>query len=424
MQWSVRDHAAWRVPDLARGRLPKIPTAAAGVGAVVILTAIAHTLAVWPVALLLSHGSRLDQVRQIAVAAAHDEVYARLILSMLGNIRVVGLTNGPGVSLLFSAGSSAVGVQAAEVAVNLVMVLAGAAGALTLNPWPRLLASVWLAYGAGSELRLSWGSGSGGEIGLSMVATKLLGINGRLYDAALRHDWLVSVAVNFVLIALAAAAGAVTTRLIRRRRQRLLRRPAPYAAAALTLALLLGMFSPAATFPRVQAAAPTPASGPARTGLPSRWPSVVTITPNGSGRGWMYAVNGRPESVLGLGYNAVTAQETPAERGARYDRDFAAISAAGANTLVGWSEQEFDGLLLQKAAQHGLGVLLPFKLGPDNVLSEPDYRYEDAHVRQQLLEHVTERVEQYRNSPALRMWGLGNEVLHTMAWSRAPQERV
>jgi len=159
------------------------------------------------------------------------------------------------------------------------------------------------------------------------------------------------------------------------------------------------------------------------TGLASTWPSVVTIAP-ADGQGWQYRVNGRPEVVHGIGYNAVTTNETPEQRTARYDRDFTSMSAAGANTIAGWSESEFDDLLMQKAAEHGLGVILPFHLGPTYVLSEPDYAYEDPAVRQQLLAAVSARVEQYRNSPALRIWGLGNEVLHAISWAHGSPEHA
>jgi beta-galactosidase/beta-glucuronidase len=51
------------------------------------------------------------------------------------------------------------------------------------------------------------------------------------------------------------------------------------------------------------------------------------------------------------------------------------------------------------------------------VNSEPDYAYEDPRVRERMFEAITERVKHFRNSPALRMWGLGNEVLHAIAWA-------
>jgi beta-galactosidase/beta-glucuronidase len=92
------------------------------------------------------------------------------------------------------------------------------------------------------------------------------------------------------------------------------------------------------------------------------------------------------------------------------------MSDAGANTIVGWDERHFDELLMQKAAQHGLGVILPFDLGPG-------LAYEDPVVRQQLIASILQRVVRFRNSPALRMWGLGNEVLHEILRAHGTQAR-
>jgi beta-galactosidase/beta-glucuronidase len=96
---------------------------------------------------------------------------------------------------------------------------------------------------------------------------------------------------------------------------------------------------------------------------------------------------------------------TPEQRAARLDADFAAMSQLGVNTLVGWDPAEFDETLMEHAAAHGLGVVLPFDLDPQADYTDPDYRAE-------LSAQVMAWVDQYRAYPALRMWGLGNEVLH------------
>src|SRR5205823_12443922 len=116
------------------------------------------------------------------------------------------------------------------------------------------------------------------------------------------------------------------------------------------------------------------------------------------GRGWAYWVNGQREFIHGFGYNHVAAGETNAQRGAQYDHDFQAIAEAGANTIVGWDEQQYDELMLDKAAQQGLGVILPFDL-------QPSMAFEDPAERQRLIAAISRRVERYRNSPALRLWG-------------------
>jgi hypothetical protein len=55
---------------------------------------------------------------------------------------------------------------------------------------------------------------------------------------------------------------------------------------------------------------------------------------------------------------------------------------------------------------------MPFEL-------DPDAGYTDPHVRQQLDDQVVAWVTEYRAYSALRMWGVGNEVLHKIvhpAW--------
>lgn len=169
--------------------------------------------------------------------------------------------------------------------------------------------------------------------------------------------------------------------------------------------------------------APAPSAPAAATGLfGSEWdswfremaatgPSQVEIV--GQAYDFQYLVNGRPETIRGMGLNTQYASElSPDERRARLNEDFSAMRALGINTLVGWDPQEFDGLLLDRAAAHGLGVVLPFDL-------DPAIDYTDAATRADLTQQVLDWVQRNRDAPALRMWGLGNEVLHKIvhpAW--------
>jgi hypothetical protein len=103
---------------------------------------------------------------------------------------------------------------------------------------------------------------------------------------------------------------------------------------------------------------------------------------------------------------------SPADRSAQLNADMSALSALGVNTVVGWDPAEFDDVLLEAAQQHNIGVVLPFGL-------DPDADYTNPAVRQQLRDQALARVARYRSYPALRMWGLGNEVLHKIvhpAW--------
>jgi hypothetical protein len=418
---------------------------------------------IWLATDAIRNAASLAGVREAMIAASGDDVYARLILGMLGGIQVRGPEGGSWNTLVFASGSSAVGAHVVQVLVNLALVALGSAllvaGRALKPPLPprrdwagvgerlrawrttlsrrqargchipaALLAAGGLAVacGAGSEMRLSWSSGSGGEMALSMVATKLLHIDSSLYDAALQHGALVSAGINLLALAIAAAAGAVLPLAFLGIR-RLLRgagsiqstyRPRPLILPAAMLALFgWSAASPAIAFEQTHMPAAPAATQQARlAAIVSRWPSVVSVTPSPDGATWAYLVNGRRQVIRGMGYNAITVDDTPQQRAAQFDKDFTAISAAGVNTLVGWSEREFDDVLMNKAADHGLGVVLPFEL-------DASFAYEDPRVRSELLDAISRRVERYRNSPALRMWGLGNEVLHEIARARGTQVR-
>lgn len=142
-----------------------------------------------------------------------------------------------------------------------------------------------------------------------------------------------------------------------------------------------------------------------------RTPRKVEI--QGSGYRYSYLVDGVPKVIRGMGLNTqYTRQLTPTERIERLHADFAMLRSMGFNTVLGWEEEEFDETLLDVADQHDLGVILPFAL-------DPKAHYADPVVRTALMERVRARVERYRHHPALRMWGLGNEVLHKIvhpAW--------
>jgi hypothetical protein len=177
-------------------------------------------------------------------------------------------------------------------------------------------------------------------------------------------------------------------------------------------------------------------AGPAACGVPPREP-VPFAAPNPAARwsappgqtpttvlqadGWYtYTINGRPETIRGMGYNPpVSPDLTEAARRQRLERDLSLMAVAGVNTLVGWNPAAIDGLTLDVAWQAGLGVTLPF-----DVDFTTDMR--DAWVRRAFTDTALAWVEQYRAHPAVRMWAIGNEVLQRSvppAWcSAAPTE--
>jgi hypothetical protein len=140
-------------------------------------------------------------------------------------------------------------------------------------------------------------------------------------------------------------------------------------------------------------------------------PSHVEVV--GSNDKFQYLVNGQPETIKGMGLNTQYSYfMNPTDRAAQLDSDMAALSALGVNTVLGWDPAEFDGVLLDAAERHGIGVVMPFDL-------DPNADYTDPLVRQQLHDQALTWVARYRKHPALRMWGLGNEVLHKIvhpAW--------
>jgi hypothetical protein len=144
---------------------------------------------------------------------------------------------------------------------------------------------------------------------------------------------------------------------------------------------------------------------------PTGGPSHVEIV--GSDYHFQYLVNGQPQVIKGMGLNTQYAQQlSPEDRAARLDGDMAELSALGVNTVLGWDPAEFDTVLLDAAYRHGIGVIMPFDL-------DPDADYTDPQVRQRLHDEALAWVTRYKNHPAVRMWGLGNEVLHKIvhpAW--------
>ncbi len=136
-----------------------------------------------------------------------------------------------------------------------------------------------------------------------------------------------------------------------------------------------------------------------------RGPSKVAVS--GAGLVYNYTVDGQPEKIRGIGYNVMYSHLSPDERAARYDRDFGLMQAAGVNTILGWEREQFDELTLEKAQEYGIGVVMPYHLKGDADYTDPTYQ-------QEIRQDVTDWVRRFKKYPALRMWGIGNEVVHSM----------
>lgn len=153
----------------------------------------------------------------------------------------------------------------------------------------------------------------------------------------------------------------------------------------------------------VAAATPSPTATPT---LQPAAPSVVQVT--SSAGVFTYLVNGEPQVIHGMGMNTQYASEmTPDQRHDRLEADMAELQAMGVNTLVGWTPAEFDDMTLAIAQEHGIGVVMPFDV-------DPTLDFTSADVRGELTREVLAWVQRYQSAPALRMWGLGNEVLRSV----------
>ena len=147
-------------------------------------------------------------------------------------------------------------------------------------------------------------------------------------------------------------------------------------------------------------------------------PSVVQVTkaPDGS---FQYEVDGIPQVFIGAGYNPIYRYLSDEDRAANYERDFRILRDAGANTITGWDadkgyeQDKFDELTLTVAGEYGLGVIMPLNLPPDG-------NYADPAFVDDLLDQAEAKVERFKDYPAVRMWGVGNEVFWGMDPSMYP----
>ena len=141
-------------------------------------------------------------------------------------------------------------------------------------------------------------------------------------------------------------------------------------------------------------------------------PSFVIVEKVGDNH-YQYMVNGVPTVFIGMGYNPIYRNLTPAQRAANYRRDFKILCEAGVNHITGWDadkgyeQDKFDELTLDLAQQYGIGVLMPLNLPPEG-------NYRDPAFLNQLRIEAVGKINRFKNHPALRMWGVGNEVLTEM----------
>lgn len=138
-------------------------------------------------------------------------------------------------------------------------------------------------------------------------------------------------------------------------------------------------------------------------------PSVVTVQKDRNDS-FQYLVAGKPQVFIGMGYNPIYRHLSHEERAANYERDFRILSDAGVNHIIGWDfdkgyeQDKFDELTLDMAFKYGIGVVMPFYVPPDG-------NYRDEAFLQSLLDEAAQKIARFKDHPALRMWGVGNEVM-------------
>ncbi len=153
-----------------------------------------------------------------------------------------------------------------------------------------------------------------------------------------------------------------------------------------------------------------------REGTPG---SFVTVENLGN-ETFRYVVDGTEQLFIGMGYNPIYRHLPDAERAANYERDFAVLCRAGVNHITGWDsdkgyeQDKFDEVTLDYARRYGLGVVMPFYLPVDGHYADPGYQ-------SGLMDQAIQKIRRFKDHPALRMWGVGNEVLSEM---ETPAERV
>ncbi|HLG71121.1 MAG TPA: glycoside hydrolase family 2 TIM barrel-domain containing protein [Chloroflexota bacterium] len=154
-----------------------------------------------------------------------------------------------------------------------------------------------------------------------------------------------------------------------------------------------------------------PASAEGGDALPGSG-STVAIQKQMDGS-FQYVVNGQPQVFIGVGYNPIYRYLSDDDRAANYRRDFQILHDAGVNTITGWDadkgyeQDKFDEVTLSTADAYGIGVVMPMNLPPEGDYTDPSFV-------DSLLSEAQGKVSRFKDFPAVRMWGVGNEVFWDM----------
>lgn len=135
--------------------------------------------------------------------------------------------------------------------------------------------------------------------------------------------------------------------------------------------------------------------------------SVVKIS--GEIGKWQLEVDGEPFYIKGVGLGDYLTPEN-------IDSLFGLAKELGANAIRRWGKSDYDDLMLDKALEYNLKVVMGYWLPVDTDYMEDDY------TKEALLERIKEYVNAYKEHPALLAWNIGNEVI--ILGKKGEEERV
>ena len=113
---------------------------------------------------------------------------------------------------------------------------------------------------------------------------------------------------------------------------------------------------------------------------------------------WHLTVDGAPYYIQGIGCGDYLHEEI-------INKKLSASQELGANTLRRWGSCDYDELILKKSGDYGLMVMMGYWL-PIGL----DYVNDDT-SKELVIDNIIDFVNDYKDSPNLLLWGIGNETI-------------
>jgi len=128
------------------------------------------------------------------------------------------------------------------------------------------------------------------------------------------------------------------------------------------------------------------------------------VTLQKEGIEWNLLVDNKPFEIKGVTFG--------------YDRDpeqfeahFSDLNSLGVNTIRLWASNENTPKLLDVAQAHGIKVMFGIWMRHGRPGMEDDDRFDylgDTEGKEAMYQNAINKVEQYKNHPAMLSWGVGN----------------